>query len=227
MPGLGEVGHSPRGTSRSAETLDWGPMWSGSQFIFHPNAPTPPTGTLMPPWCPYIPTSPLYFLMPPIPTDAPTSPWTTQPLHSLPVPSTPLTPLLAPTLPDAPDTPPSPYTPMPLHLCLPLSPYAPYQAPNASLTPLHPWWLPDAPIPYQPPISCWCLYTFGGPSALTLLASPQCIPNIPYTLWWSCDIPWCPYTPCQVLMPPDVHYTSPGAQPLHSLPAPWHPLHPC
>ena len=32
LPGLDQVGHSPRGTSGSAGTLDWGPMWSDSLF---------------------------------------------------------------------------------------------------------------------------------------------------------------------------------------------------
>ena len=31
FPGLGQVGHSPRGTSGSAGILDWGPMWLGPQ----------------------------------------------------------------------------------------------------------------------------------------------------------------------------------------------------
>ena len=35
LPGLDQVGHSPRGTSRSASTLHWGPMWSGPQFSLH------------------------------------------------------------------------------------------------------------------------------------------------------------------------------------------------
>ena len=33
--GLGQVGHSPRGTSGSAGTLDWGPMWFGSLSSGH------------------------------------------------------------------------------------------------------------------------------------------------------------------------------------------------
>ena len=35
LPGLGQVGHFPRGASGSAGTLDWGPMWSGSQSTCH------------------------------------------------------------------------------------------------------------------------------------------------------------------------------------------------
>ena len=42
LPGLGEVGHFPRGTSESAGTLDLGPMWFGSQSTCHPNTPTLP-----------------------------------------------------------------------------------------------------------------------------------------------------------------------------------------
>ena len=35
LPGLGQVGHSPRETGGSARTLDWGPMWSGSLSSCH------------------------------------------------------------------------------------------------------------------------------------------------------------------------------------------------
>ena len=35
LPGLGQVGHSPKGTSGSAGTLDWGPIWSGSLSPCH------------------------------------------------------------------------------------------------------------------------------------------------------------------------------------------------
>ena len=41
--GLGQVGHSPRGTSGSAGTLDWGPIRSGSQSTCHPNTPLTPS----------------------------------------------------------------------------------------------------------------------------------------------------------------------------------------
>ena len=62
LPGLGEVGYSPRGTSGSDGTLDWGPMWSGSQSTCHPNAPN----------IPYTPWQPLHPLPAPKPPDAPT-----------------------------------------------------------------------------------------------------------------------------------------------------------
>ena len=35
LPGLDQVGHPPRGTSGSAGTLNWGPMWLGPQFSLH------------------------------------------------------------------------------------------------------------------------------------------------------------------------------------------------
>ena len=35
FPVLGQVGHSPRGTSRSAGSLDWGPVWLGSLSSSH------------------------------------------------------------------------------------------------------------------------------------------------------------------------------------------------
>ena len=43
LPGLGQVGHPPKGTSGHAGTLDWGPMWSGPsplpQVLAHACAP--------------------------------------------------------------------------------------------------------------------------------------------------------------------------------------------
>ena len=94
--GLGQVGHSPRGTSGSAGTLDWGPMWLGSQSSCHPNAPlhllaapyTPrrppmfPHATLTPSglWVPTLPASPntpltsLHPLMAPMPLNPPGDP---------------------------------------------------------------------------------------------------------------------------------------------------------
>ena len=53
--GLGQVGHSPRGTSGSAGTLDWDPMWLGSQSTCHPKY-TPDTP--MPPDAPNGPNTP-------------------------------------------------------------------------------------------------------------------------------------------------------------------------
>ena len=64
LPGLGGVGCSPRGTSGSAGTLDWGPMWSGFQSTCHPNALLTPLHFLMP----QLPTRPLYPCWPLIPT---------------------------------------------------------------------------------------------------------------------------------------------------------------
>ena len=58
LPGLGEVGHSPRGTSGSAGTLDWGPMWCGSQSTCHPNAPLTPYTPWQPLTAPYTPRRP-------------------------------------------------------------------------------------------------------------------------------------------------------------------------
>ena len=94
LPGLGEVGHSPRGTSQSAWT------WTGSQCGWAPSPLPPP----MHPWHPYTPDTltlldaplmapqhpyepPQWPLIPPIPLLAP------EYLHSLPAPNTPLTPL--------------------------------------------------------------------------------------------------------------------------------------
>ena len=52
----GEVGHSPRGTSGSAGTLDWSPMWLGSHSICHSQCPLTP---LTPPASPLTPLQPL------------------------------------------------------------------------------------------------------------------------------------------------------------------------
>ena len=93
--GLGQVGHSPRGTSGSAGTLDWGPMWSGSQSTFHPqytsDTPTPTR-------------SPQYPLMP-IPLLTP------EYLESLLAPNTSLTPPMFPKWPLHPLEPPMPPIP--------------------------------------------------------------------------------------------------------------------
>ena len=62
LPGLGQVGHSPRGTSGSAGTLDWGPMWSGSQFTCHPQCPPDTSCT---PCHPLMPLHPCWPWMPP------------------------------------------------------------------------------------------------------------------------------------------------------------------
>ena len=69
--GLGQVGDSPKGTSGSAGTLDWDPMWLGFLSTCHPNTPlTPPdapitaTNTPTPPrspQCPLTPPGPEYL----------------------------------------------------------------------------------------------------------------------------------------------------------------------
>ena len=103
--GLGQVGHSPRGTSGSDGTLDWGPMWFGSQSTCHPQCipdnPTPPdTPTpltpLMPPNGPNTPMSPK---MCPYAIYIPSGP---EYLQSLPAPNTLLTPPNGPNIPKEP-----------------------------------------------------------------------------------------------------------------------------
>ena len=92
LPGLGEVGHSPRGTRGSAGTLDWGPMWFGSQSTYHPQytltppnshlhtrrPPMPPYATYTPSglWVPILPASPQYTPDTPTPPDGPNNPYT-------------------------------------------------------------------------------------------------------------------------------------------------------
>ena len=96
LPGLGEVGHSPRATSGSAGTLNWGPMWLGSQSTCHPNAPLHP---LMAPNSPTPQGDPQCPIMLPILLLVP------EYLYSLPAPQyTPDTPL-TPTAPTPPTTP--------------------------------------------------------------------------------------------------------------------------
>ena len=96
----GQVGHSPRETSGSAETLNWGPMWLGSQSTCEPPTPTLPAG-LNAPNVPYTPAGP-------------NVPW-----HPLPpaVPSEPLTPnpllALSPYTPNVSYTPAGPQHPLP------------------------------------------------------------------------------------------------------------------
>ena len=74
-------------------------------------------------------------------------------------------------------------------------------------------------------------YTPAGPWISTLPASPQCIPDTPYTPWWS-KYPQCPY----ILGVPNAHIPLLAPEHLHSLPAsqctpdtpysPWWPQHP-
>ena len=136
--GLGQVGHSPRGTSGSAGTLDCGPMWSGSQSICHPkytpNTPDAPGTPKMPPdnprshQCPLIP---LY----------PSGPWVHSPCQPLIHPWHPLyhwCPLTSPKWPLH-----SRSLPMPLNapiLLLALSIYSSCQPPQYTPdTPYTPW----------------------------------------------------------------------------------------
>ena len=191
LPGLGEVGHSPRGTSGSAGTLYWGPMWLGSQSTCHCQCtltpPTPPTAPLSPqcPWNPLgapsvpytsytpcgslVPTFPASLNTPwhPIPSDGPLIP---------PMPPDTLHPLEAPMSPYATYTPSGPWVPT-----LPASP-------NAPLTPLHPWQAPNSSL--------------IAPNTPTPLGAP----NVPlyqlYPLW-----PLSTYTPCQPPMHPWHTYT--------------------
>ena len=102
LSGLGEVGHSPKETSRSAGTLDWGPMWSGSQPTCHPNVPCHPYIPCQPPnapsplpalqypWCPYTFAGPL------------TPCWPSEPLHPMTPPAMPLMALHHMLTPDTP-----------------------------------------------------------------------------------------------------------------------------
>ena len=104
LPDLCEVGHSPRGTSGGAGTLDWGPMWSDSQSTCHLQCtPYTPDGSPMPPWHPYTLRSAQCPLIPPIPLLAP------EHLHSLPDPQCTL---------DTPYTPDGPLTPSDITLQL-------------------------------------------------------------------------------------------------------------
>ena len=139
LPGLGQVGHSPRGTSGSAGTLHWNPIWLDSIPAATPNPPTPltvPNAPMMPQTLPvgvlgsnvvglsvHLPLQcSLHLLLtlntpytPCQPPDAPYSPAGTQ------CPLTPPNPLLAPeslhSLPVPQCTPDYPYTPA--------DPYAP------------------------------------------------------------------------------------------------------
>ena len=92
LPGLGQVGHCPRETSRSAGTLDWGPMWPWSQYhgVTNPNIdgticinpPVWPQNIVpflytpaMPPMCDQVlPDTPVLALMPLTPLVPPAGP---------------------------------------------------------------------------------------------------------------------------------------------------------
>ena len=148
---LGEVGHSPRGTSGSAGTLDWAKCGWAPSPPATPNAPlTPPTplDTLMPPMAPWHPRStqcPLCHLYPfwPLSTYTPCQP-PIQPDTSC----TPDTPLMPP------DTP------------------TPPRSPNAPLCHLYPIWPQSTYTPCQPLIHSqhplMALNILTPPSFLTL-----------------------------------------------------------
>ena len=143
--GLGQVGHSPRGTSGSAGTLDWGPMWLGSQSTCHPNTPLTPldapdtqNGPYTPrsshcPWCPYSPSGPWIPRVPPSPQYTPDTLYT-------PDAPTPKNGLLHPL--GAPNATWCPYTPS--------VPWVP-RVPASPNTPLHPWHPKTAPTPTRSP----------------------------------------------------------------------------
>ena len=138
--GLGQVGHS-------AGTLDWGPMWSGSQSTCHiqytPDTPTllmpltPPNGLLHPLGAsmPLMPLYPFWPWIPRVPTSTPIHPW--HPLH-----------------PDAPDTLKLPPIPTPTgNPPMPLMHHIPILAPEylESLpAPIHPWYPLDPGAPWHP-----------------------------------------------------------------------------
>ena len=126
LPGLGEVGHSQRGSSGSAGTLDWGPMWSGSQSTCHLQCiPYTPNGPL---------TLPMLPLMPPIPLLAP------EYLHSLPAPNAPWHPYTPYAPPDATYTPGGSWAPT-----IPASPQCTPDTPYTPDGPQSPWWTPNTP----------------------------------------------------------------------------------
>ena len=106
LRGLDQVGHSQRGTSGSARTLDWDPMWSGSQSTCPPQCTPDIPYTPDTPWHPYTP------YRPPIPLLA------LDHLHSLPAlqctsdtPYIPESPLMPPDTPYQLPCPWCPYTP--------------------------------------------------------------------------------------------------------------------
>ena len=103
--GLGQVGHSPRETSGSDGTLDWGPMWSGSQSTC-PNTPLHPLTAPYTPRRPPMPSYVTYILLAP------------EYLHSLPAPIHHLMPPNGPNTPYTPEEPQCPLMPpIPLLAC--------------------------------------------------------------------------------------------------------------
>ena len=181
LPGLDEVGHCPGGTSGSAGTLDWGPMWLGSQSTCHPNGP------LTPPTCPWHPLQASY---------TPTGSW---PLHSLPAPMYPWHPL-HPCL--IPPTPPTSCQweywdcglgPNMVGFKVHLLPPMPPTPPTASLMPLHPLPVPDIPCQPHPLNPCWweCWDPGLGPNVVGLPVhlpshmppTPPTAPDAPTPCW--------------------------------------------
>ena len=130
LPGLGEVSHSWKGTIGSAGTLEWGPMWSGSQSICHPQC-TPDTPFTS--WCP------LTVLNGPTPPRSPNAPYATYTLFGPRVITLTASPQYMPDIPYTSLHPLTPLTaPMPLH---------PLGAPNAPLFHLYPIWIRVPTLP--------------------------------------------------------------------------------
>ena len=162
--GLSQVGHSPRGTSGSGGTLDWGLMWSGSQSTCHPNTPLTPLTSPKQPFTPCR--SSQYLLMPYTTSDpwvprVPTSP-PIQPLHPLhllkppDIPNSSLHPLGGPQFPLMPYIPSGPWVSRvpaspPIHTWHPITPHdLPKMAPTPLATPIM------APNTLHP-LVCYCL----------------------------------------------------------------------
>ena len=198
----------------SAEILDWGPMWSGSQSICHLQC------------TPYNPNGPQYPLTPPTPLLL-LYPYWPEYLHSLLAPQCTPDTLCTPWQPPIhPDGPWHPYTPK-RPLILPIPMLAPeylhsLPAPNAPLTPLQPlrahWfhlypcWYLSAYIPCQPLMHSWHPLTppmaSNFPDVLTSL-HPLGVPWFHLYPCW----PLISYTPCQPPMDLDIP-TLPDGSPM-------------
>ena len=181
LPGLGQEGHSPSGTSGSAGTLDWGPMWLGSQFTYHhqcpPDAPTPLLASNAP-WWPSEPLHPWYPCWPQHPLH-PCHPNAPETLHPM-IPWASYTPCKPPAIP----TPlPPPMSWHPYSLCWPQCPLSPLMPHTTCQPPLHTLLAPDTP------------YT---PTPLTPPMSPE-TPTHHDTPELQC--PWAPNTPTPLLVP--------------------------
>ena len=161
LPGLGEVGHSPREPVGVLES------WTGAQCDWTPSL----SATPMPPDTPYTP-----FQLPNTPTPSAGPQCSLRPPYLLLALWAP-TPPAIPQFPLHPCHPNAPETPIPL---MPLSPYIPYQ-PLTPPTPLPAlnapytlWQPPMSPTPCQPPDA---LHPCNPPDTPTPLP-PQC-PNAP------------------------------------------------